>query len=487
VDESFFGTDQTATIADLFTASGGSDEANGATSGYSLVATGGVDTGLIDTATNTAIRLVQVDATHVEGRAGTSVVFEVSLSGSTLKLDQRLAIEHPLSNPDDPNQAISISSTLANLLKIQGTLVDKDGDAATPVSINIADKLTFLDDGPTIDQTISGGSVAFVAGQHLTDTSITSSVGGDLSATGLQIINTYTNLPNVTEVLSEDGKTLQYSNTSGDLFKLSLTDSGYDFLVQQTQQNVTRTLDFGAISAGGPRETIPVPTTDGVDTVTFDGLIFKDPVSDPRAAIHNPGAASTNDDTNPDSLGFGIKAGQASQMNDNEGFVADLDGTVKEFSDFSFAMQGIGSNKSVQVTYWTVDVEATGTTLSDPTVLNYGPGTTLGPLPSGQGKATVHIPTPEGVDQIYVKFDYFKADGTADTNVGVRLLDFTETQKSTFSAVDLTFGSSWTTTTPTRRFQTPSRSMLIQGWLSSSETIDKTVAGSVSPPTLVTY
>jgi hypothetical protein len=442
-DESFFGTDPTAPIAALFTVSGGSDEANATTSGYSLVATGGVNTGLIDTATNTAIQLVQVDATHVEGRAGSLVVFEVSLTGSTLKLDQRLAIEHAVSDPDNPDQAISINASLANLLQIKGTLVDKDGDAATPVLINIADKLTFKDDGPTIDQTISGGNVAFKTGQHLTDTSITWSGGGDLSATGLQI-GTYTDLAGVTEVLSADGKSVQYSNASGNLFNFALTEdpishvAGYDFTVQQTQQNSTSTLNFEGIANGGPKEIIDVPTGDEKSTVRIDGLIVTND-TDPRLSVNNPGAGSDNDDANPDEVGFGIKGTQGSNMNHNEGFSAQLFNGVAptpltdaELQRFTFDMQAIGNTvKSVDVTYW----------LLDDGVLSAPVTTTVTNFPSGQGLVPFVINAPDGADKIFVEFEYWAdaAKTVPITNIGVRLLNFTETQKTTFAAADLAF------------------------------------------------
>jgi hypothetical protein len=229
-------------------------------------------------------------------------------------------------------------------------------------------------------------------------------------------------------VLSADGKTVQYSNASGDLFKLVLTDSGYDFTVQQTQQNATKLLDFGSVKAGGPQETLTVSTVGANPSlVKFDGLIVTND-SDPTHSVNNPAGASTNDDLNPDSLGFGVKGGQASQMNNNEGFSVDLVGDA-EFSKFTFGMQAIGNVKSVNVTYWTVDEGV----LSAPT-------TTTETLLGGQGVTTYAISTPGGVDQIYVEFEFVGKNGVVDNNAGVRLLNFTETEKSVFSAVDLTFG-----------------------------------------------
>jgi hypothetical protein len=391
-----------------------------------------VATGLVATGTNTAITLVQSSPTLVQGVDGSSnVIFDVSITSGVLKLDQKLAIKHPTT---DPNESINIASELADLLKVQGTVTDKDGDPSGPVSISIADKLAFLDDGPSIDQAITGGSVAYASGRTVTDT-FSSATGNDLGD-GTKI-GAYTDLAGYTENLSLDGKTLNYNNdtTKVDDFTLtvndgtaaSLTDSAYTFTVNTTQQNVAKALDFGSIKAGGPQETLAVSTVGpNPSVVNFDGLLVTDD-SDPRLAVNNPGATTDRDDLNPDSLGFGIKGGQASQMNNNEGFVAQLAGGG-ELSAFSFGMQAIGNVKSVNVTYWTVEDGK----LSDPV-------TTTETLPGGQGIKTYTINTPQGVDQIYVEFEYPDKNGNPDLNAGVRLLNFTETEQRVFNPVNLSF------------------------------------------------
>jgi Domain of unknown function (DUF5801) len=184
-------------------------------------------------------------------------------------------------------------------------------------------------------------------------------------------------------------------------------------------------LDFAAIPPGGPRELLKVDTSDPTDnhSAVFDGLIFPDgPVSDPTLNTYNPGTNGTNDDLNPDAIGFGVKGGQASQLNQNEGFFvqdaawtsSDPDDGLNEIGGIKFDIQGIGGVKSVDIEWWAVD---NGEVIKT--------GTDHVTLPKGNAvyeDYTIQSPTDDpwsdpSVDQIYVRFTY---DTNAD-NAGVRV------------------------------------------------------------------
>jgi hypothetical protein len=161
-------------------------------------------------------------------------------------------------------------------------------------------------------------------------------------------------------------------------------------------------LNFAAIPSGSPQETLTVPTTSTTDnhSIVFNGLIF------PTGAVANPTTVATNsgtnDDLNPDAIGFGVKGGQASQMNQNEGFFAQdslwTSGSpdANEISGLRFDIQGVGGVKSVNVEYWLVDNGAV-----------VGHDTEAVALPSGNA---VHedftIQSATSFDQVYVRFTY---------------------------------------------------------------------------------
>lgn len=153
VDESDLSTDASGDFSGLFDHDFGEDGAG------SLVFTLGLNagpTGLVDTATGLPVTLSLVGGT-VEGRAGGHLVFTVSVDGSgVVTLDQRRAVVHPTG---DPNEAIGLAA--ADLITLTATATDKDTDHASQVA-NVADRLSFRDDGPSIDLTGATAPVLLV-------------------------------------------------------------------------------------------------------------------------------------------------------------------------------------------------------------------------------------------------------------------------------------------------------------------------------------
>ena len=150
--------------------------------------------------------------------------------------------------------------------------------------------------------------------------------------------------------------------TNQDLYQLNVTDLGYTFDVLFTPQGEQSDLDFNAVKSGGPQETLTVPTVDNTGSIVFDGLIFNTtPAADATEAAFAPfnaaplgGPTVAADDLNPDAVGFGVKGGQASQINNNEGFTfSTADGS--DVNNLTFAVAGIGNIDAITVESWLYD------------------------------------------------------------------------------------------------------------------------------------
>ena len=144
VDETVLATNASASFAANFTSAFGADGAGSIT--YSLGTAGGAS-GLVDTATGQAVNLVN-NAGVIEGRTAGSnlLVFTVGVNAAgVVTLDQVRAVVHP--NAANPDDAKTLSAD--NLVTLNATITDKDGDTST-ATLNIGQNLTFKDDGPTV-------------------------------------------------------------------------------------------------------------------------------------------------------------------------------------------------------------------------------------------------------------------------------------------------------------------------------------------------
>ncbi|WP_447747374.1 retention module-containing protein [Pseudomonas nicosulfuronedens] len=146
VDETKLGVDAQASANDvtaLFTSHFGNDGAGGIT--YKVTTTDGTDSGLRDTATGSKIFLYNT-ANGVEGRVeGTNLVaFSVTANNGAITLDQQRALVHSVIT--DANDPLSLD---IDKITLTATITDGDGDHSS-ASVDLGSKLTFLDDGPSI-------------------------------------------------------------------------------------------------------------------------------------------------------------------------------------------------------------------------------------------------------------------------------------------------------------------------------------------------
>ncbi len=331
-------------------------------------------------------------------------------------------------------------------------VTDGDGDTAT-ASQNIGNEIKFADDGPTFTAAIDNGSVLFKSGQFVSGSlHDASGVDGFASPAGEQItLGSFTTpltlkdgSTTLTGTLSNNNTVVTYKDSSNtSFFHLTLNETGgYTFTVDHDAPPITTSLNFGALQSGSPQETLTV------DNVTFDGLIYNGSTPIPfdntftetgsgakALSTYNLGAASTDDDLNPDSLGFGEKSGQASQMNPNEGWFAvakDGSGNLVPLQGINFQIQGVGSVPSVQVDWITFDRDSSGNSTFD------SAGEKTVTLPSGNNAVPFSIPAvdADGFEAAYVRYT-FPGQGT---NVGVRNINFSTTIAQALPPQDLPFG-----------------------------------------------
>ncbi|MDU9415778.1 retention module-containing protein [Pseudomonas sp. zfem005] len=146
VDETNLLVDKTVDYSTAFTSSYGADGAGSISYTLAISATG-ADSGLKDTASGSDIKLY-LEGGQVVGRVGGpagAISFTVTVDADgKVTLDQKLAIVHPTSDPDE---ATGLS---ADLVKLVATITDKDGDSSN-ATLNLGNAISFKDDGPNID------------------------------------------------------------------------------------------------------------------------------------------------------------------------------------------------------------------------------------------------------------------------------------------------------------------------------------------------
>jgi hypothetical protein len=292
-------------------------------------------------------------------------------------------------------------------------------EVQTTTHEDLGTHLQFEDDGPTFTG-ITGDSTPFevglAAGQSDSGT-FTQTPGADGSHV---TITKWTDLggTDISENLTNNGTTLTYHDVASntDLYQLNVTDTGYQFDVLFTPHGQQIPLDFSAVRSGGPQETLTVPTLDHTSSIVFDGLVFNTTPS-PTAAESDfipfntaplGGPTVAGDDLNPDAVGFGVKSGQASQINNNEGFSFHT-ASGADVNNLAFAVAGIGNLDSVQIESWLYDNAGN---LIDHNIDN------VTGLRSGNQTVTLQDSGGQAFDTAFVQFHLPTA------NSGVRILDF---------------------------------------------------------------
>ncbi|MGE5502470.1 MAG: DUF5801 repeats-in-toxin domain-containing protein, partial [Ignavibacteriales bacterium] len=402
-DDDTLGTD-TDDFSGLFSAAFGNDGEGPAGVTYALGINSG-STGLRDCATGDAI-LLKMDGSDVVGYVGTNTeVFRISVDGDgNVTLSQSRAIEHIVSGvPTD--SALTLAS--ANLITLTATAEDGDKDTASNV-VNIGTSFHFADAQPEFTDAADDMTLLFAAGSTQTETYAVdyhNDTPGSVAITADSLVYDGPFTPVV------NGNTISFYEGATLIYHLNVTDTGYTVTVDHDPAPTFTDLNFGAVKSGGPQETLSVPLSDNSDTIVFDGLI--------------DGAEWTSSDRdylNPDSLGFGVKGGQASQINPHEGFLF-YNTSSDAIDTMRFGIQGIGNLNTVTVHYQLYnDPNNTPTNHADDVAISGGSGDiVVSGLAGGNIVKFVDIgQTGVSYDEAVVTFIF---PGTND-NQGVRVLDF---------------------------------------------------------------
>nr|WP_320135597.1 Ig-like domain-containing protein [uncultured Amphritea sp.] len=152
VDETTLAPSIGVDFSGLFSADHGADgDALTDATAYTLAANAA--SGLVDTATGEPVTLaVNVDGTLITASADGNVVFTIGIVNATgvITLSQQRAVEH--ADTADDNDAVSIITSAVSII---ATATDGDDDVVTS-TIEIGDRFTFLDDGPSITTATTG-------------------------------------------------------------------------------------------------------------------------------------------------------------------------------------------------------------------------------------------------------------------------------------------------------------------------------------------
>ena len=423
-----------AQFAALFTANFGADGPNAADVVYSLSAVAG-GTGVYDCATDQEVQLKTTGGTvvgYVTIAAVQTTVFTVSVDGDTGEVTLTLAraIRHLDGGlpTDDP---ATLSGT--DLISLIATVKDGDVDTAQATA-DITAALSFEDAQPTIT-TPADINIKLADGQTKTEL-FTVDFNNDVP--GTVTIDSFTAGGAYLAVQQSDTLINFYDDkgtpsTADDtlVYHVTVSNTGYTVTVDDAGDASTIGLDFNAIKAGGPQEILTVPLFDASDSIVFDGL------------LNGAQAPGDGDYLNPDSLGFGIKNGQASQINPGESFVfSTLSG--QEIESLNFDMQGIGGIKSVRMNWQLWDDGPNGIRGDGDDILVDSGTTGFVALPSGNnvvhvsavddgavstaaGTTPANTTAGETFDYGLVYFDFPAKNGVVSANQGIRVLDFSTT------------------------------------------------------------
>ncbi len=445
-------TKVTASYAVLFQAAYGSDGA-GKVTGFTL----GIKEGVTDSGLTACINgadekiLLSKDGDgNIIGTSETSntAVFKISVDGDgNVTLEQFAAIHHgnPGTTTDD---AVSLAD---DLITLSAQASDKEGDLGDAATANIGGTFVFHDDVSTIGAD-DAATVSFTAGQ-----SVKGSTGGVAGADTAKVaLTSYADLAGF--FAEKVGNTVTYykgtDKTGEKWFQFTVDNDGnYTFDVLKTGLSEGEGVDFARIKGGKPVETLTVSTKFDHAQITFDGRIFT-PGTNVKFFDQFVNSTTKNvDDINSDNLGFGImgaNANQASQINNNEAFVAKI-GENADF--FQFDIQGVGNNANgVHIDYALIKDNNNNGVYDDGDTLVQNVTDKRYDVKSGSATTTVKLDPAQDFDLVYMRF-HFEADDLqngvnlnktqlkqAVDNAGIRLQNFAVKTIDTIPEYDFDFG-----------------------------------------------
>ncbi|WP_340124135.1 tandem-95 repeat protein, partial [Methylobacter svalbardensis] len=351
------------------------------------------------------------------GKAGSELVIQITLNGgSTAVTPASTALSYTVALLGPVDHALTnVEDTLS--FNVGVTLSDGSNPVASSrIGITIEDDMPVL---TNIESLVVGNSTASTIG---TITGL--SFGADHAAsTGAFTLTSTPKLEGITNILSDDGKTLTasinglnnvYDSTDAVFYTVTLSDnSTYTFNLVTPQPTQLIPLNFAQVTAGGPQEMVTL--TAGTNSVTFDGLQFN-----PTTFAPINSTSSNVDDINANSIGFGIGNGN---VDDNEGFSASV---VQPVDGMQFTVVAAAGNIDATTIYWKA-FAADGTTVVDSGTIS------LTGLKNVASSQVVSIQSDVEFNIIEVRFDH------PDSNDAVRIQGFSLIDKIVPSDLALNF------------------------------------------------
>ncbi|MFK8399488.1 retention module-containing protein [Pseudomonas sp. BGr12] len=217
VDETNLASNASADFSGQFNGNYGADGQGSLSYKVEAVANGG-DSGL-QTSQGQTILLFN-EGSSVVGRVGGpagAIAFKVTVADGVVTLDQQMALKH--SDASNPNDSVSIAGGKINLV---ATITDGDGDSSR-AQLDLGDRLTFKDDGPSISANSQGAPVLTVDETNLAANAsadfsgqFTSSFGADGAGTLTYQLSAVTNGMD-SGLKTTDGQTIQLFNEGGNV------------------------------------------------------------------------------------------------------------------------------------------------------------------------------------------------------------------------------------------------------------------------------
>jgi hypothetical protein len=400
-------------FANSFAANFGAD--GGAVS-YKLIVSTPV-TGLISINGKGIALSSNANGTVITGaEVGGGVAFKLMVDplNGDVTLEQNIAMKHASNAPLDLNGAV----------KVAATATDRDGDRSSTQQVDV--NLSFVDStAPVFLNYENVINVQFKSGVKRFD-AFEVDYGNDVPPLAGVTFKSAAPFSQQGLILRQvDGDTIEYAKSLDPYVKAFFVvdigqgvvgaDVRYNIGVPFAPKGLVQRIEFDKIPAGSPTETVTAKLSGSYGgSITIDGMLV-----DKAGAFTNPGSRSTNDDINTNSTGFGIKGGQASQINPGEGFKVAYNspgsGELNHLTNLSFDVHGVGNIENVIVRY---QLFRNGINGAPDTLIDVGTRSTSVVLDEHGQPIKTGLKLTDGQAHNISLFDDGGADGGADPGVG---------------------------------------------------------------------
>ncbi|GIK99904.1 MAG: hypothetical protein BroJett029_41130 [Alphaproteobacteria bacterium] len=281
----------------------GADEQGGIPAFALSLAQNGADSGLVDTETGDPV-LLTLEAGDIVGRNGDGdEVFRITYDPNTdeITVIQLRALHHP--DPNDPDEAGSPLSIDPNLVFLQVTVTDGDGDT-DQATLDLGDRIWFEDDGPAAN--LSGAEGAEIRLDETENDGDDTAVDGLLASVTVAAADLFAD----NTEFGSDGP----GAAGGKAYALTLSAEGVDSGLVDTESGgaillITDGNDIVGQTSGGGLEVFRI----SIDPSTGDVSVTQS-----RAIVHDDAPDDHDESDDPESMLAGL-VGMEVTVTDDDG------------------------------------------------------------------------------------------------------------------------------------------------------------------------